>query len=59
MHKDNFPTVAMLVDRSTLMVDFVSGAERDKDDIALYYQLTFSFGNIFSRWENGPPIRNP
>ena len=40
MHKDNFPTAAMLVDSSTFMDDFVDGAEDDNDVIAIYYQLT-------------------
>ena len=40
MHKDNFPTAAMLVDSSTFMDDFVAGAEDDNDVIAIYYQLT-------------------
>jgi len=40
MHKDNFPTAAMLVDSSTFMDDFVAGVEDDNDVIAIYYQLT-------------------
>ena len=40
MHKENLLTAAMLVDSSTLMYDFVAGAEDDNDVIAIYYQLT-------------------
>jgi len=52
IHKDTFPTAAMLVDRSTFIDIFVAGAECDNDVIALYYQL-----NALMRKYNFPMVK--
>ena len=56
---DTFPKVAMLVDRSTYMDDFVAGAEDDSNVIAIYYLSPPSCGNTVSRWANVDRIQNP